>query len=163
MPISHKEIRNDRQWRAATGLSEAQFNKLVQLFKKTYEDFHENTLDEQISMRTDDVKFQSYEDILFFILYGLKSGSTYDILALCFNLSRSVAFEQLASGVRLLQMTLNQSGDLPKREFSSFEELQRDLDDYDELLIDATEQRKQRPGNQQDQKKNYSGKKKPTQ
>lgn len=163
MPISYKEIRNERQWRATTGLNETQFNKLVQLFKETYEDFHESTLKEQISMRTDDVKFQSYEDILFFILYCLKSGSTYDVLALCFDLSRSVVFEQLASGVRLLQMTLNQNGDLPKREFSSFEVLQKDLDGYDELLIDVTEQRRQRPENQEVQKRNYSGKKKPTQ
>lgn len=128
----------------------------------TYEDFHESTLGEQVEARTDDVKFQSYADILFFVLYALKSGATYDILALCFNLSRSVAFEQLTSGVRLLQMTLSRSGDIPKRGFSSFGELQKELDGYDELLIDATEQRRQRPGNQEVQKKDYSGKKKPT-
>ena len=128
----------------------------------TYEDFHKSTLQEQIEARTDDVKFQSYADILFFVLYALKSGATYDILALCFNLSRSVAFEQLASGVRLLQMTLDRNGDMPKRGFSSFGELRKELDDYDELLIDATEQRRQRPASQEVQKKDYSGKKKPT-
>ena len=37
MPISHKDIRSDRQWRAATGLSKEQFENLIPLFEQTYE------------------------------------------------------------------------------------------------------------------------------
>lgn len=162
MPISYQDIRNDRQWRAVTGLDQGQFKELTKLFKATYEDFHESSLLVQVAERTDDPKFKTYEELLFFVLYCLKSGSTYDVLALCFDLSRSVVFEQLAAGVRLLQMTLQQNGDLPSRGFASLEELQQALNNYDELLIDATEQRRQRPGNQQDQKEDYSGKKKHT-
>ena len=49
---------------------------------------------------------------------------------------------------------------MPKRSFSSEEELKEFLTDQTTLLIDATEQRIQRPDNEQDQKADYSGKKK---
>jgi hypothetical protein len=162
MAINHHMIRSQRQWRAATGLTQDQFEELTLLFSKTYEDFHESTLEEQISQRTDEPKFKTYEDILFFILYSLKSGLTYDLLALSFDLSRSVVFEKQATGVRLLQMTLHQNNHLPKRKFDSFEDLEKHLDQFDDLIIDGTEQLRQRPGNQEDQKEDYSGKKKPT-
>ena len=82
MAISYQSIRTQRQWRASTGLTQKQFEELTIAFAKTYEDFHESTLQEQISERTDDPKFKTYEDILFFILYTLKSGLTYDLLVL---------------------------------------------------------------------------------
>lgn len=162
MAISYQSIRSDRQWRAATGLTQEQFSKLSQLFSKTYDEFYESTLQEQLSERTDEAKFKTYEDILFFILYTLKSGLTYDLIALSFDVSRSVAFEKQAAGVRLLQMTLQQNKHLPRRQFSSFEDLEEYLDGYDELIFDGTEQRRQRPVNQDDQKEDYSGKKKLT-
>lgn len=162
MAISYQSIRTQRQWRAATGLTQKQFEELTIAFAKTYEDFHESTLQEQISERTDDPKFKTYEDILFFILYTLKSGLTYDLLALSFDLSISVAFEKQAVGVRLLQMTLQRDGHLPRRQFDSLKDLEKQLKGHDELLIDGTEQRRQRPVNEDDQKEDYSGKKKPT-
>lgn len=162
MAISYKDIRSQRQWRASTGLSEETFKKMVSLFKSAYEDFHEISLAEQISQRIDEPKFKSYEDIVFFLLYSLKSGLTYDLLALNFDLSRSVVFEQQASQIRILQMALQQNNYMPRRQFESFEDLQAQLKDYDELLIDGTEQRRQRAVNQEDQKDDYSGKKKDT-
>jgi hypothetical protein len=162
MPISYRDIRSLRQWKASTGVSKEEFHKLVILFSKSYEDFHELTLQEQVAQRIDKPKFETYEDILFFLLYSLKSGLTYDLLALSFDLSRSVAFEQQAAQIRILQMALQQNGYLPARQFDSFEELQKRLNGYDELLIDGTEQYRQRPSNQDDQKEAYSGKKKHT-
>lgn len=93
-------------------------------------------------------------------MYSLKSGLTYNLLALNFNVSRSVAFEQQAAGVRLLQMALQANGHLPRRQFESFEDLEKALNGYDEILIDGTEQIRQRPGDQEVQKEDYSGKKK---
>ena len=162
MPIHYTDIRNERQWKAATGFSQKEFEDLCVLFGQTYECFFEISLAQQLSERSDEVKFKSYEELLFFVLYSLKSGLTYDLLALSFDVSRSVAFEQQTSTMRLLQMTLQQNGHLPKRYFETVDELQQTLDQYDELIIDGSEQRIQRPGNQQDQKKDYSGKKKRT-
>lgn len=162
MSINHQMIRTPRQWKAATGLSEKQFYDLSKLFGATYEDFHEDSLIDIAARREDEPKFSTYEDLLFFILYSLKSGLTYDLLALNFNISRSVAFEQQAAGVQILQMTLQANGHLPRRHFDSFEDLEKALDGYDELLIDGTEQIRQRPGDQEVQKEDYSGKKKLT-
>lgn len=160
MPVHHKDIRNKRQWRAAIGLDEKQFNDLSELLGKTYESFHGTTISEEIKGYANEAFFKSYKDILFFTLFSLKSDLTYDVLALCFNISRSVAFEKQAMGVRLLQMTLQQNGYMPHRSFKDFTDLQKQLDEYDELLIDATEQHRQRPVNEEEQKDNYSGKKK---
>ena len=160
MAISYREIRTDRQWKAATGYSEKSFHGLVKLFSSAYEEFHETSLGEQVAQRVDAPKFKTYEDMPFFVLYSLKSGLTYDLLALNFDMSRSVAFEQQAALVVILQMALEKNGLLPKRHFESLGELQKYLHDHDELLIDGTEQPRQRPGNQEDQKEDYSGKKK---
>uniref|UniRef100_UPI000476F2CC hypothetical protein n=2 Tax=Flexithrix dorotheae TaxID=70993 RepID=UPI000476F2CC len=74
MAISLKEIRTERQWRASTGLNEEQFKKLVNLFESAYEElFGENIQDRQ-SNSTGTSTFQSYEDLLFFGLYSIKSG-----------------------------------------------------------------------------------------
>lgn len=162
MAISYKDIRTERQWHASTGLSKEEFRSLTILFSTSYEEFHGTTLSEQIENRVDDPKFKTYEDLLFFLLYSLKSGLTYDLLALSFNLSRSVVFEQQATQIRILQMALQRHNHLPRRRFESFEDLEKCLKGYDELLIDGTEQKRQRPGNQEDQKDDYSGKKKHT-
>jgi hypothetical protein len=37
MAISYKKVRNDRQWKASTGLSEQQFLTLVEIFGESYE------------------------------------------------------------------------------------------------------------------------------
>ena len=162
MPISYKDIRTKRQWKAATGVSEVEFHELAKLFQRAYDDFHGETLAGHSSGFADEAKFKSYEDILFFLLYGFKTGSTYDVLALNFNISRSEAFEQQAAQLRILQMAMQQNGHLPRKKFGSFEDLEKYLEGHDELLIDGTEQRRQRAGNQEVQKEDYSGKKKRT-
>ena len=163
MSISYRGIRTDRQWRAATGLTKDQFQELSILFGQSYESCFEVSLNEQVEERSDAPKFKSYQDFLFFILYSLKSGLTYDLLGLSFDISTSEAFEKQASGVRLLQMTLQQNNHLPRREYESLAQIKAHLQDYDELLIDGSEQTRQRPLNQEDQQDDYSGKKKRTQ
>jgi hypothetical protein len=37
MGINYKEVRNDRQWKASTGVSEEQFFNLVKMFGEAYE------------------------------------------------------------------------------------------------------------------------------
>lgn len=160
MGISHHSIRSDRQWRASTGLSQSEFNKLSLLFAETYEEFHDQSLEDSVAAQNGKPAFTTIDEFLFFILYSLKSGLTYDLIALSFDISRSVAFEKQAIGVRLLSMTLQTSGDLPPGQFASFSELEKSLDKHDELLIDGNEQLRQRPGDQEVQKEDYSGKKK---
>jgi hypothetical protein len=37
MAINYQDVRNERQWKASTGLSKGQFLELVQEFGKAYE------------------------------------------------------------------------------------------------------------------------------
>ena len=45
MAITYKEVRNDRQWKASTGLSEEQFFTLVKMFGESYEQLFGESMD----------------------------------------------------------------------------------------------------------------------
>ena len=162
MPVNYKDIRTDRQWRAATGLSQEQFFKLVPLFKMTFEDLFDESLEDRQNNSTSQRALRTYADLLFFGLYSFKSGLTYDLLGLTFGLSNSNAYENQSVVIRVLEVTLDNAGFLPQRSFSNENELKDFLSKETKLLIDVTEHRVQRPENQDDQKDDYSGKKKHT-
>jgi len=65
-------------------------------------------------------------------------------------------------GVAVLQEALEHAGYAPKREFATVAEFEAYFQEHETLLVDGTEQRKQRPGNKETQKDYYSGKKKGT-
>jgi len=161
MPISYKDVRNDRQWKASTGLSEQQFKSLVKLFEKAYEQLFGVSMLERQNNSTNESTFKTYEDLLFFSLYSLKSGLTYDLLGLTFGLDGANAYQNQALGLRVLRAALEQGGHMPKRAYQSVEDFKEHWSEENEILLDVTEQRRQRPGNQEDQKEDYSGKKKP--
>lgn len=162
MAISYKDIRNDRQWKAGTGLSEQQFLKLAKIYGETYEQIFGVTIIERQGNSTSESTFKTYEDMLFFLLFSIKSGLTYDLLGLTFGLNGANAYQNQALGLRVLRAALERGGHMPKRLYESVEEFKEHWAEESEILMDVTEQRRQRPGNQQDQKDNYSGKKKPT-
>lgn len=161
MAINYKEVRNDRQWKASTGLSEEQFFTLVKMFGEAYEQLFGVSMVDRQNNSTNESTFKTYEDLLFFSLYSLKSGLTYDLLGLTFSLDGANAYQNQALGLRVLRAALEHGGHMPKRAYQSVEEFKEQWSNESEILIDATEQRRQRPGNQQDQKQDYSGKKKP--
>jgi len=156
MAISYQEIRTQLQWRASTGLSESQFHKLVPLFGEAYEELFGENIKERQSHSTEQSTFTSYSELLFFGLYSIKSGLTYDLLGLSFGLSPSIAHSNQAT---VLQAALEQNHLMPTREYTSDEEFIEHWKEESGILIDATEQRIQRPSNQEGQKEGYSGKK----
>lgn len=107
MPISYQDIRNDRQWRASTGL-------------------------------------------------------TYDLLALSFGMDRATAFRQQTFTIRILEMPLQKLNYLPKRFFEDLSDFKSHMAEEEQLLLHASEQKRQRPQDHAAQKENYSGKKKRT-
>jgi hypothetical protein len=161
MAITYKEVRSDRQWKASTGLSEEQFFTLVKMFSEAYEQLFGVSMSERQSNSTRASTFKTYEDLLFFSLYSLKSGLTYDLLGLTFGLDGANAYQNQALGLRIIRAALERGGHMPKRAYQSVEEFKEQWSEESEILIDATEQRRQRRGNQQDQKEDFSGKKKP--
>jgi len=162
MAISLQSIRTDRQWRASTGLTKEQFYKLVELFSTAYEEMFGESITDDSYSKEDGRKFKSYEDLLFFGLYSIKSGLTYDLLGLSFDLSPSNIHAKQGLVLSVLQSALEQGGYMPKRIYDSDEEFIADWNKEASIMVDGTEQRRQRPVNQEAQKKDYSGKKKGT-
>ncbi|WP_420461254.1 hypothetical protein [Neolewinella sp.] len=150
MAISYTDVRDQRQWRAATGLTQAQFTTLVDNFAATYEDFLGETINQHQagSSGTAPSTFTTYADLVFFLLYSIKSGLTYDLIGLSFGLDRANAFRNQTFGLRILQMTLQRSGHMPKRFYESLEEFHQQMEEHETILLDGTEQRRQRPGNE---------------
>jgi hypothetical protein len=64
-------------------------------------------------------------------------------------------------GLVVIKTALNQSGHLPKKQFDDAQSFKAYLMDKGAVLIDATEQRTQRPEDDAYQKQLYSGKKSP--
>lgn len=161
MAISYKDIRNDRQWKAGTGMSEKDFISLSGSFGQAYENIYGKSIQERQKDTSAKCTFKTYEDLLFFTLYSIKSGLTYDLLGLSFDLDSSNAQRNQEHGLSILRAALQAHGHLPKRVYQDVDEFKEDWADTDEILVDGTEHRRQRPGNQEEQKEDYSGKKKP--
>lgn len=140
-------------------MSKTQFFKLVELFGQAYEDIFGESLESSQEQSTQESTLKTYADLLFFGLYSFKSGLTYDLLDLSFGLSSSNAYQNQSLVIRVLETTLGRHGHMPKRMFHSEKEFKEYLSGHPSILIDVTEHKTQRPGNQDDQKGGYSGKK----
>ena len=162
MAISYQDIRTKRQWKAATGVRGKQFEHLTKLFGKSYEEIFGESIADRRENSSQEATFDSYADLLFFGLYSIKSGLTYALIGLSFNLSPSNAHANQATVLTILQAALERGGWMPVREYATDEEFIEDWREEAAMMVDATERKLQRPGNQADQKSAYSGKKKPT-
>ena len=160
LAISYKDIRSNRQWRASTGLTEAQFYKLARAFGKAYEKIHGKDIHTRHAHRANKPLLDTYEDLLFFVLYSLKTGLTFDLLALTFGLALANVHGQQQLALKVLMQALDDGGWMPKRTYESDEEFAEDWRIEASVIVDATEYRVQRA--QEEQRLDYSGKKKRT-
>jgi len=96
----------------------------------------------------------------FFILYYFKTYPTFDVLGDRFAMDRSKACTNAHNLTPVLCRALDKAGVLPKRKFNSVAEMKATLAQIEELFIDATERLHQRPQDDKEQRKKYSGKKK---
>ncbi len=101
----------------------------------------------------------SYEELLFFTLFSLKSGLTYDLLGLVTGMDGTNAMRNQKVGISILKEALLLGGYAPKREFKNVEDFKEFFKDTDSIILDGTEQRIQRPKDTEKQKDSFSGKK----
>ena len=160
MSASYKTLTTDRQWKATTGLSKKKFRELKKHFGVSFKELFDQELWERQSNSTTETHLKSYGDYLFFILFSLKSGLTYDALGFVFGMSGGNAVKVQREGVRILNLALMRLSVMPKRVFEDVKAFESTIAKDEAIKIDGTEQPVQRPGNQQDQKDQYSGKKK---
>ena len=162
MKISIKDLKTDRQWRSATGLDKNRFERLIPLVEKAYVGKYKRSLPERKADALKAASINSIEELLLFTLFSLKADLTYDLLGLVTGMDASNAKRNQDEGVSLLQSALYEEGFAPVREFKSVADFKQYFDKYDAIVIDATELAIQRPGDYNEQKLNYSGKKKDT-
>lgn len=162
MKISIDDLKTERQWRSATGLTESKFRVLLGLLEQTYLKKQGETMADKQARCPGESAIQSCEDLLLFTLLSLKAGLTYDLLGLMTGMDGSNAKRNQDFGVSLLKSALRESDFAPKREFESVEAFETYFAEMDSLILDGTEQRVERPQKQDSQKANYSGKKKLT-
>jgi len=105
-------------------------------------------------------RLASIEDKLFYILFYLKCYPTFDVLSALFNFDRACAHDWVHRLLPILEETLGEKQVLPLRKLRSIEEFMAHCPNVGEVIIDGTERPVQRPQDPDQQKENYSGKKK---
>jgi hypothetical protein len=97
-----------------------------------------------------------------FVLYYLKNYQLMETFAERFSMDKSTASKHLSFLLVRLHEVLTEWSVLPHRSFPSPEAMQAYMDEqnWDEIFIDVTERRHQRPKDQTAQQALYSGKKK---
>jgi hypothetical protein len=161
------QIRDDRQMKALTGLSQAQFHHLLPVFSDIYQATQQKTYEEGLTsgMRVRKHgggckgKLPTMAEKLLFVLSYYKTYPTFDVLGTQFDMVRSKANENLHKLSPLLYDTLAHLGLMPHREFDTPEAMKAALQGIDQVIIDATERAYRRSQDDAKQREHYSGKK----
>ena len=164
------QIRDERQMRALTGVSLAQFEILLGAFSMIYTELEWQAYQDGLAAGTRRRRpgggrkgaLPTMRDKLLFLLYYFKVYPTFDVLGTQFNMARSKANENLYKLVPVLYQTLVHLEVMPLREFASPNDLLEALDGIETILIDVTERNHRRPQGDQAQREYYSGKKNDT-
>ena len=161
MLLSLIALKTERQWRSTTGLSETKFRQLSIYFANSYEQLYGKTITERSleSPNSANISLKTYDELLFFTLFSLKSGLTYDLLGFVSGMDGSNAKRNQSFGLDVLKIALANLNVLPKREFEDTASFKSYFEKHKTLILDATEQRIQRPKDKEEQRNNYSGKK----
>lgn len=157
--ISYQHVCNTRQWRATTGLTQDQFTLLTTHFEETYRFLYGQTINELAQAIDIEFKLPTYADCVFFVLFQLKNGLSYDALGLLIQTDASNAQRNFDKYLHLLELTLERQGVMPRRNFDSPAEFESFLREDKDIILDGSEQPTQRPANDEAQKQAYSGKK----
>jgi hypothetical protein len=160
-------IRDDRQMKALTGLSQAQFDHLLPVFTDLYQAAQQQTYERGVASGTRrrkpgggaKGKLPTMAEKLQFVLYYYKTYPTFDVLGQQFEMARSKANEHLHKLSPILYDTLVHLELMPYRELATPEDLKAALQGVDCLLIDATERAYHRSTDDAKQREHYSGKK----
>lgn len=162
MNLSTANLKTERQWRSATGMDKPRFEKLLTAFQAAYERHFGQTIKERQANNPQECIVATYEELLLFALFSFRADLVYDLLGFVSGFDGSNAKRTENLGVTILQSTLLELNHTPKREFNTLEEFKEYFKKHSTLIIDGTEQRRQRPVNNLAQKEAYNGKKKLT-
>ena len=161
------QIRDERQMKALTGLSQAQFDSLLPVFSDIYRAAQQHTYEEGSQAGTrrrrpgggSKGKLPTMAEKLQFVLYYYKTYPTFDVLGTQFAMARSRAHENLHKLSPILYDTLVHLELMPYRELATPEELKAALQGGERLLILKCCSNGHRAHDDAKQREHYSGKK----
>ena len=162
------QIRDDRQMRALTGLSQQKFDQLQDVFTQVYQQYQQTAYQTAKGKRKRRPgggrkgALATMGEKLMFLLYYLKVYPTFDVLGAQFGMARSKACENLHKLMPILHQILIELEVLPNRQWTSVEEFRATFSDVDRIFIDVTERAYRRETSDTAQREKYSGKKKET-
>jgi Helix-turn-helix of DDE superfamily endonuclease len=160
-------IRDERQMKALTGLSQAQFDSLLPVFSALYRATQQHTYaaGSQAGTRRrrpgggSKGKLPTMVEKLQFVLSYSKTYPTFDVLGTQFAMARSRAHENLHKLSPILSDTFGHLELMPYRELATPEEVKAALHGVDRLRIAATERAYHRSQDEAKQREHDSGKK----
>ena len=161
------QIRDERQMKALTGLSQAQFDSLLSVFSDLSQATQQQTYAKGMESGTRrrkpgggcKGKVPTMADKLLFVLYYYKTYPTFDVLGTQFGMARSKAHEHRHKLSPILYATLVHLALMPSRELATPEEVKAALQGVDRLLMAATERASHRSHDEAKQREHDRGKK----
>lgn len=150
----YHNLRTDAQYKAATGLSIAEFDLLFPQFAALYAPKQPPLYAQNPSPVLTDKR-----EALFFILYYYKTYPTLQNLGLCFGISNAAASRYLEMLKPCLKAALARQNTVLWRVFQTQEAFDHAFAGIKELVIDVTEVPIERADNKDVQRLHYSGKK----
>jgi hypothetical protein len=178
MELRYENLKNKpRAFLAFTGFTVEEFQILLTAFTVAWERYvKENGLPPEIRQRGygggRKARLATCEEKLLFILVYLKTYPLQEVLAFHFDMSQGQACHWIHVLSEVLRLALEELGHLPERDPQKVKELLETYMDESQqyesptevekesFAIDGTERRRQRPKDQEEQKRFYSGKKK---
>ena len=161
MLINPKELlRRERQLKSVIGMSGKEFKLLHEQFDRIYKKAQkEKPRRRGIGGGRQGVIKDTKSKLLFVLMY-VKVYPTYDLAGALFGVVGSRPHEWVYEYLPILEKALGRHCVLPLRKISSAEEFKRLYPGVQEVILDGAERPIQRPKNNKNQKKAYSGKKK---
>ena len=106
MKLIIADIKDDRTWAAVTGCTKARFDKLLPLFSTSYLELYGKPVAQRQAALDIPPSLPAEAALLFFTLFSLKTGLTYDALGFVSGMDRANAKRNQALGLQVLQHTL---------------------------------------------------------
>ena len=159
MKLQISDLHTDREWGAATGCTQTQFEKLLVLFTAGYLELYGQPVAERQAGIEVTPCLSSEKELLFFTLFSLKVALTYDVLGFVSGMDGSNAKRNQTLGLTILEHALEKAQCLPRRKFKNAAEFAEYFKQEETLIFDGVEQRVQRPNDDEAQRDCYSGKK----
>lgn len=158
--LSYDQVKDfPKVFRAMTGLDVEEFEALLVYFNEAWMNEINEEGENSPSQAGRKAVLDSIEDKLFFILYYFKTYPLQLVFAFLFGMSQSQACDWIHRLSDILTKALKSMGHMPERNPDQLKDTLSDRAE-DKFGIDGAERKIQRPKDNIEQKKYYSGKKK---